>query len=52
MAEIDKASGFKFTSEKLNQSFDLEDLVDDQGKLKSTQEGTIFFLDKGIYNTR
>ena len=42
VAEIDKASGFKFTSEKLNGSFDLEDLVDDQGKLKSTQEGTIF----------
>ena len=41
-AEIDKASGFKFTSEKLNRSFDLEDLLDDQGHLKTTQEGTIY----------
>ena len=40
--EIDKASGFKFTSEKLDQSFDLEDLLDDQGNSKSNQEGTIF----------
>ena len=40
--EIDKASSFKFTSEKLNQSFDLEDLLDDQGNSKSNQEGTIF----------
>jgi hypothetical protein len=39
--EIDKASGFKFTSEKLDQSFDLEDLLDDQGNSKSNQEGTI-----------
>ena len=41
-AEIDKASSFKFTSEKLNLSFDLEDLLDDQGHLKTTQEGTIY----------
>ena len=41
-AEIDKASGFKFASEKLNQSFDLEDLLDDQGNVKINQEGTIF----------
>lgn len=41
-AEIDKASGFKFTSKKLNLSFDLEDLLDDQGHLKTTQEGTIY----------
>ena len=41
-AEIDKASSFKFTSEKLNRSFDLEDLLDDQGHLKNTQEGTIY----------
>jgi hypothetical protein len=40
--ETDKASSFKFTSEKLNQSFDLEDLLDDQGNSKSNQEGTIF----------
>ena len=41
-AEIDKASSFKFTSEKLNLSFDLEDLLDDQGHLKTTQDGTIY----------
>ena len=41
-AEIDKASGFKFTSEKFNLSFDLEDLLDDQGNLRTTQEGTIY----------
>ena len=43
--EIKNANGFKFTSKKLDQTFNLEkDLLDGDGKLNIHGEGTICLL--------